>query len=274
MQRWLLSSIVGVALLHASQPLPSPAQTKGKTSGAGQAQQDQAKQAITVLQEDLKQLAQSERELASSMANVKKLMKSVSDAEKKAQSTLERSMGLDQLLATQRSVRSELKVASGPVVEELHKSEEFIKAKTRADVAKQRLTQIKTNTNLAADEKRRMEQEAAEAGLVLTRMEQEAVEQSPKTKELKAKSAKVDKEIAALRAKIKDAVESDNGVATAEVELEKAQAEFKQQQRQVAALRQKAGYDQQVAAKEQQEAQLAQMLERMKSSKGKSKKKR
>ena len=244
------------------------AQAKGKTNGATQQQQEQAKQALEILQEDAKQLAQAEQQMAAAMSTVKKAVKSVDESEKKAQAQLERSMGLDKLLAEQRAAKREVKDASDPLLEEFHKSDTYAHAKAKADAAKQRLSQLKSNSNLSADEKSRAERDAADESMSVSRAEQEFLENHPKVKDLKANATKIDKEMAALRAKIHHAVDNDNGVQTAEVELEKARAEFKQASKAVALLRQKAGFDRAVAVKEQQEAQMSQLLDRMKSQKG------
>ncbi len=266
--RFTLAATACIVTLSSSAVSPVFAQTKGKTNGVTQQQQEQAKQATELLQADVQQLNVAEQQMAAAMANVKKSVKSAEEAEKKAQAQHERSMGLDKLLADQRAAHKDLKDASEPLLNEFHKSEDYAKAKAKAETAKQRLAQLKSNTSLSAADKTRAEREAAEESLGVSLAEKNFLEEHPKLKDLRSNSAKIDKEMSALRAKIHAAVDSDNSVKTAEVELDKARAEFKQAQQTVGQLRQKAGFDRTVAVKEQQEALMAQMLERMQSQRG------
>lgn len=266
--RFTLAATACIVTLSSSAVSPVFAQTKGKTNGVMQQQQEQAKQATELLQADVQQLNVAEQQMAAAMANVKKAVKSAEEAEKKAQAQHERSMGLDKLLADQRAAHKDLKDASEPLLKEFHKSEDYATATAKAETAKQRLAQLKSNTSLSAADKTRVEREAAEDSLGVSLAEKNFLEEHPKLKDLRSSSAKIDKEMSALRAKIHAAVDSDNSVKTAEVELDKARAEFKQAQQTVGQLRQKAGFDRAVAVKEQQEALMAQMLERMQSQRG------
>ncbi len=236
-----------------------------KSNGAAQKAQEEVKAAATVLQADLKQLTEAQRAQAQAQAAVKAAIKGEADTKLKAQATHEQAVGLGQILAEQKAAKKAYKEASDPVLEALRKSDAYSHAKKKAESAKFRLPTLKAGSSAAAD--------AAFESNAVTHLEFETIEKNAQLKPLKDRATQADKAATAARAKIHSLTASDDGVKTAQVELEKSRTDLKQANQHVGQMLQKAGYDQAVVNKEQQEAQMLQLMDRMKSQKGKGKKK-
>ena len=234
-----------------------------KANGTTQKAQEEVKAAATVLQADLKQLTEAQRAQAQAQAAVKAAVKGEADAKLKAQATHERSVGLEKLLAEQKAAKKDFKESSEPVLEVLRKSDAYSQAKKKAEAAKSRLPTLKASSSAAAD--------AAFESNAVAHLESETIEKDAQLKPLKDRVTLADKAATEARAKIHKLTASDGGVQTAQVELEKSKADLKQANQHVGQMLQKAGYDQALVNKEQQEAQMLQLMDRMKSQKGKGK---
>ncbi len=224
-------------------------------SSKSSANTEDIKKAGEILQADLKQLGDAQRTLMQAQASLKAANQSLVAAKEKAEAAQERSVGLDKLLLEQKAAKKDLKDGSEPVLAELHKTPQYEEAKRKADAAKNKVAG-KSGGTTAAD--------AMAVGL----LERETIENDPRTKPLKEKAAASDKAVLEARAKVKASIAEDNGVKTAEIEIEKYKGELRQAQQHVAQLMQKAGYDQAVLNREQQEAQLMQLMSRSKGGKG------
>lgn len=229
------SGLLWADLAHAAPPKSSSNSADVKKAGEN-------------LQADMKQLGEAQRMLVAAQANLKAANLNLTSAKEKAEAAQERSVGLDKLLLEQKAAKKDLKDGSLPVLAEIEKTPQYEEAKRKAEAAKGKKGA-----------------EAAQDAMAVTHLERDAIEHDPRTKPLKEKVAAADKAVLDARAKIKAGVHEDNGVKTAELEIEKYKGELRQAQQYVGQLMQKAGYDQAVLNREQQEAQMMQMMSRMKS---------
>lgn len=260
--------VLGVAgvCLHDSSFAAPP-----KGNASTQKGQEDVKKANEIVQQDMKQLAEGQKLLQQAQNNIKAANKNLAAAKEKAEANQERTLGFDKLLADQKAARKELKDASEPVLEALHKTEAYAEAKRKADAAKTRMTSRSSDSS--SDEKKHVDMTAAQDSMAVTHLERETIETDPKTKPLKERLVAADKAVLEARGKIKANIANDNEVKTAEIELEKYRGELRQAQNYVGQLLQKAGYDQAVANKEMQEAHLMQLMQRSRS-RGRSSKRR
>ncbi len=234
-----------------------------KSSASTQKAQEDVKKANEAVQQDMKQLAEGQKLLQQAQNNIKAANKNLAAAKEKAEANQERTLGFDKLLADQKTARKELKDASEPVLDALHKTEAYAEAKRKAEAAKARMATKSSDSS--SDEKKTVDTATAQETMAVTHLERETIETDPKTKPLKEKLVAADKAVLEARGKIKANIPNDNDVRTAESELEKYRGELRQAQNYVGQLLQKAGYDQAVANKESQEAHLMQLMQRSRS---------
>jgi|GEM_PF-3401247 len=241
-----LAAVLGVAGLSGADFVQA-APPKGATNS------EDLKKAGEALQEDYKQFVEAQKMLAQAQASVKAANQNLAAAKEKAEAAQERTFGLDKLLLEQKAAKKDLKDGSEPVLEELRKTPQWAEAKKRADGAKNKVAGKTGGTTAAQD------------SMAVTLLERDTIENDARTKPLKQKVQEADKAVLEARAKIKAAIPSDNDVKTAELEVEKYKGELRQAQQYVGQILQKAGYDQAVLNREQQEAHLMQLMSRMKS---------
>jgi hypothetical protein len=202
-------------------------------------------------------------ELKSAGAKLKKTRDQV-------ESKLEKENKVESALADQLAAQQAYDRAKEPVLTALKAKPEHQAAVKAADAARAKIKDIRGNLLLAEAERTRQLSDASLATLLPSKLEQVAVDADPAAKDAKAKLTTAADKVAALREKIRKAVESDGEIKAAQKVFDQAKlADDKAKDKLATEVRQAAEAAQKLA---REQARLAQAKAQDKANDGKNKK--
>lgn len=213
----------------------------------------EARDKLQDAEKELKKAQDAKRDAGAELKAAGAKLKKTRD---QVETQLEKEHKIESALADQSAAQQAYDKAKEPVIAAVKTTVEHQAAIKSAEVAQAKIKDIKGNLLLAEAERRKQLSDASLATLLPSKLEQAAVDADPAAKDAKAKLATAAEKVAALREKIRKAVESNGEIKTAQKVFDQAKlADDKAKDKLATEARQAADAAQKLA---REQAQLAQ----------------
>jgi chromosome segregation ATPase len=263
-----------VAFLSASLLIPawSDAQNKNKNNknSAQEKKDDQrikseqadVKKAQESLKDDQKELQDAQKELDAAEAKEKATRQQLEATRKRIEARIEAASGIDKALAEQDKQQAAYDAVATPVLNALKQTPEYQAALKRAKEADARIQQLRDDTTLPEDTKRKEIAQASKIKMEVSDLERTALESNSSVKAAKAKLSDAQSRVNDIRNKIRNQIESDAEISSGVLALRRAADATEAAGAKVLRIRQKIAADTAKLAQEQRQLQQAQIQDK------------
>lgn len=229
--RILMSGLMVVGLTVLSQE-PARAQgvpnatPQGQPSAASSKKQqdrkdvDEAREKFKQEEQQLDAMRREQRDAETALRAATTNLKKVRD---QVQLRLERELKLTQALAAEAGAQKSFDDTKRPVLEKLQSKPEYQASLRAAEQARARMKDLRQDLGRTEDERARLLSRETLLTLEPGKLEHAAYDTDPKTKDAHDKLLESQQNVAALREKVKEAVENDSDVTAAQKSLDQAQ---------------------------------------------------
>jgi len=245
----------------------APAQVKYQGKNAAERRQDErvknqqqdVKKAQNEIKDDAKVLSAAQQKLRQAQARENQARHQLEESRKRVEAEQKASLKYDVALAEQAQAQEKFDNAKAPILDSLKSKPEYKAAQVRVAAAETRSKQIREDSSLAEDERKKSLAEATRDKLAVRDLENSALNSEPKLKRLRDNLETAHDDVARLHAKVKEAVESSSEVRSGLRALQSAMQQTAQAKAEVAKESSELAGDQAKLAKEQAQLDKAKL---------------